>query len=128
MLAAACVNNEPVHASIVGVQKWLIDQERLHTPKIPRLRVVLSSMGTESVWKDNFKPKGASSNVWPRVDSIDIIDTADRFKQSKANGVSILRDIDDTNLFVAIVTKRYINDPQTITEIERAFSRLISWS
>ncbi len=125
VLAAACVENEPVHASIVGVQKWLIDQERLHTPKIPRLRVVLSSMGTESVWKDNFKTKGGFFECLASLDSIDIIDTADRFKQSKANVESILRDIEDTNLFVAIVTKRYINDPQTITEIERAFSRLI---
>ena len=127
VLAIARVSNEPVHAAIVGVQKWLIDQESLHTPEVPRLRIVLSSVDTDSAWKENFKSKGGFFEVLAPlddVDNIDIIDTVDRLKQSKANSVGVLRDIDDIRLFVAIVSRRYIKYPQTVTEIERAFSRM----
>ena len=127
VLAIARVSNEPVHAAIVGVQKWLIDQESLHTPEVPRLRIVLSSVDTDSALKENFKSQGGFFEVLAPlddVDNIDIIDTVDRLKQSKANSVGVLRDIDDIRLFVAIVSRRYIKYPQTVTEIERAFSRM----
>ena len=90
---AACVSNEPIHAAIVRVQKWLIDQEHLHTPDVPRLRIVLSSIETDSAWKENFKSKGGFFEVLAPlddVDNIDIIDTVDRLKQSKANSAECL--------------------------------------
>ena len=127
VLATARIDNEQTHAAIIAVQKWLIEQELLHTPNVQRLRIVLSSIETDSAWKDNFKAKGGFFEVLAPladVDNIDIVDTVDRFKQSKANSVGILRDIDDIQLFVAIVSRRYIKYPQTVTEIERAFSRL----
>jgi hypothetical protein len=127
-LAAARVNNEPLHAVIIRVQQWLMDQERRHTPEIPKLRIVLSSIETDSAWKENFRSKGGFFDVlapFNDVDNIDIIDTLDRIKQSKANSAGVLRDIDDIPLFVAIVSRRYIKYPQTATEIERAFSRLL---
>ena len=127
VLAIARISNEPIHAVIVRVQKWLIEQEHLHRPDAPRLRIVLSSIETDGAWKENFKSKGGFFEVLAPlddVDNIDIIDTVDRLKQSKANSSGVLRDIDDTCLFVAIVSRRYIKYPQTVTEIERAFSRL----
>jgi hypothetical protein len=127
VLAAERIKNERIHAAIVGVQKWLIEQEHLHAPEVQRLRIVLSSIETDSAWKENFKCKGSFFEVLApldNVDNIDIVDTVDRLKQSKANSAGILRDIDDIRLFVAIVSKRYIKYPQTVTEIERALSRL----
>ena len=118
VLAIARISNEPIHAVIVRVQKWLIEQEHLHRPDAPRLRIVLSSIETDGAWKENFKSKGGFFEVLAPlddVDNIDIIDTVDRLKQSKANSSAVLRDIDDTCLFVAIVSRRYIKYPQTVT-------------
>ena len=120
LLAVERAGNAGVHDAITDVLQRLLSSEVDKTD--PRtLKIVLSSVETDSAWKENFTSKG---RFFEALRPCDYIDALERFKQSKENARSILREIEDTRLFVAIVSKRYIRFPQSAAEFSCALEQL----
>ena len=108
-----------VYADIIRVQQWLIERE------FKKLRTVVSALGTEGKWKENFKKVFTRALISEQSGYYcEYIDTLERVLQSTDNAAGVLRDIDDTSLFVAIVSKRYAAHAPAEAEIARAVSRL----
>jgi len=112
-------DNPTVYGDITRVQQWLIERE------FKKLRTVVSALGTEGKWKENFKKVFSRTLISEESGYYcEYIDTLERVLQSADNAAGVLRDIDDTSLFVAIISKRYATHAPAATEIARALSRL----
>ena len=112
-------DNPTVYGDIIRVQQWLIERE------FKKLRTVVSALGTEGKWKESFKKVFSRTLISEESGYYcEYIDTLERVLQSTDNVAGVLRDIDDTSLFVAIISKRYATHAPAETEIARALSRL----
>ena len=89
------------------------------------MRTVVSALGTEGKWKENFNKVFSRTLISEESGYYcEYIDTLERVLRSADNAAGVLRDIDDTSLFVAIISKRYATHAPAATEIARALSRL----
>jgi hypothetical protein len=120
ILAAERIGNEAVHPVFIEVTEILMPPA-VDKPDPRLLRIVLSSVETESGWKENFSTK---ARFFEALEPCDYVDTLERLKQSKENAKSILREIEGTKLFVAFLSKRYIRFPQTAAEFDCALAQL----
>jgi hypothetical protein len=113
-------HNALVYSDIVRAQQWLVER------KFKKVRAVVSALGTEAKWKENFKKVFSRALLLEQTGYYcEYIDTLERVLQSAENVPGLLRDIDDTSLFIAIVSKRYAMHPPAVTELERALSHLM---
>jgi hypothetical protein len=121
VLAAERTGNELVSSAIEAVRTWIIEHQQVDNDPL-MLKIVLSSVETDSAWKENFESKGRFFEAVRPHDNY--VDTVDRLKQSRDNAAGVLRSIDDAHLFVAIVSRRYIRFPQAAAEFDRALARM----
>lgn len=91
-----------------------------------RLTVVVSSIGTDEQFKRNFlapdqhlrKSLPDNDGFLDPLEPCDLIDTYVRFRESRANARSILRDIKQAHVFAAFVSGRSVEDEQLVAEFE----------
>ncbi|MDE5461338.1 effector-associated domain EAD1-containing protein [Bradyrhizobium sp. CSS354] len=135
-LANARQQNAPLQKVLLEVNQWfvtLVEQSARERESIlietaaarattsRKIAVVLSSVGTDAAWKENFRGIGGFIDA---LQPCDVVDTLERFKQSRESVRSIFRDIDRADLFVAFLSRRYLAFPQTADEVRRALTNL----
>ncbi|MBB5048048.1 hypothetical protein HNR60_002809 [Rhodopseudomonas rhenobacensis] len=101
-----------VRDDILSVQHWLERDPR-------SLTVVFSCLGTDNAWVQHFQ-----RHLVGALQPCDSISTLARITQSKDNAPSIFRDIEDANIFVAFISRRYTDNPQTVAELLRGLKSL----
>ncbi len=114
-------DNAPVCEAITGVMAWLGEFAAQEESDTARMSVVISSVGTDDLWTKNFKEAGGFIKA---LKPCDVVDTLDRLKQSKDNVRGIMRDIEDADAVVAILSSRYTGFLQTASEFQHALNGL----
>jgi hypothetical protein len=101
--------------SVVSPLSPSVDREHGNVADPQVLTIVISSAGTDEQWKAYFKKQ---LNL--AMEPCRIIDTAERTKQSKDAFYRLDREIENADLFVALVSKTYTRAAQTANELNHA--------